>query len=155
MLARSRACRSLARDGVPWDWRHFGDASIASRASCVNTGFLVGHSALRRVVMGEGATGRHARPGESTRCSALLRGRRGGLGFSSSWATTHNDDEGERVPSRYAVDRRVVALVQGRVGDEARRSSSSRRRPFEEHDMELMRAMSLAAVRPLNWNVLE
>ena len=39
---------------------------------------------------------------------ALLRAGldAGGIGFSSSWARTHNDAEGHMVPSRYAIARR-------------------------------------------------
>src|SRR5262249_44239241 len=53
------------RQGVPWDWTSFGeyldkiDGTLAP-----NAGFLVGHSAIRRVVMGEAATEREAKPDE-------------------------------------------------------------------------------------------
>ena len=47
--------------GVPWDWTSFGEylARLDGRLA-VNAGFLVGHSALRRVVMGEAAIGETA-----------------------------------------------------------------------------------------------
>jgi len=34
----------------------------------------------------------------------------GALGFSSSWARTHNDADGEMVPSRYATAEELVTL---------------------------------------------
>src|SRR5205823_2453151 len=77
--------------GVPWgSWQTYGewldrlDGTIA-----VNAGFLVGHSALRRVVMGEG-TGEAATDDQIARMVQLLHESlaAGGLGFSSSNAPT-------------------------------------------------------------------
>src|SRR6266498_5455850 len=47
--------------GVPWSWESFGDylAALEGRIA-VNAGFLVGHCALRRYVMGEAAVGEKA-----------------------------------------------------------------------------------------------
>ena len=41
------------REGVPWDWRSFDDylGRLEGRLA-VNAGFLAGHSAIRRAVMG-------------------------------------------------------------------------------------------------------
>src|SRR5438094_3110458 len=73
--------------GVPWgSWQTYGewldrlDGTIA-----VNAGFLVGHSALRRVVMGEG-TGEAATDDQIARMVQLLHESlaAGGLGFPSS-----------------------------------------------------------------------
>ena len=47
--------------GVPWDWTSFGEYLDRLEGKlAVNAGFLVGHSALRRVVMGERAVGEEA-----------------------------------------------------------------------------------------------
>ena len=69
-----------------------------------NAGFLVGHSALRRVVMHDDATRREATADEIEQMKELLRQglRAGGLGFSSTWSTSHNDHTGVPVPSRHA-----------------------------------------------------
>ena len=101
------------QQGVPWDWTSFGqyldriDGQLA-----VNAGFLVGHCALRRVVMGESATGNKASAEDITAMQKLLAESlsAGGLGFSSSWARTHNDGVGEPVPSRHASREEILAL---------------------------------------------
>ena len=47
--------------GVPWDWKSFDEyLSRLDGKLAVNAGFLVGHSALRRVVMGPDAVGKEA-----------------------------------------------------------------------------------------------
>ena len=108
--------------------------------------------------MGDEATRRHASPGEQYEMERLLAEglAAGGMGFSSSWATTHNDDEGDPVPSRHASMDELIALCKVVSGHEG---TTLEFIPtiglFEEHDMELMTRMSLAANRPLNWNVLQ
>src|SRR5258708_23562368 len=51
------------RMGVPWDWRTTGDylGAVEGRLG-INAGFMVGHSALRRVPMGADANQRVATP---------------------------------------------------------------------------------------------
>ena len=100
--------------GVPWDWTSFGEylARLDGRLA-VNAGFLVGHSALRRVVMGEAAIGEPASDAALRGMQELLRESlaQGGLGFSSSAAPTHNDSEGRPVPSRFATREEFLALA--------------------------------------------
>lgn len=71
----------------------------------VNAGFMVGHSALRRVVMGEDAVGHEATPEQIAAMVALLHRsiEEGGMGFSSTASSTHNDHQGNPVPSRWAT----------------------------------------------------
>src|SRR6478672_11960002 len=101
------------RSGVPWNWTSTAEYfdEIDGRLG-INAAFMVGHSAIRRVVMGEESVGREATPDEIAAMQALLRAglEAGGLGFSSSWARTHNDAEGHMVPSRYASHDEIVAL---------------------------------------------
>jgi N-acyl-D-aspartate/D-glutamate deacylase len=146
------------RTGVPWDWRSFGEyLDKLERRIAVNAGFMVGHSALRRVVMGERAVGHHATPAELDAMRALLAAslREGGLGFSSTISPTHNDGEGQPVPSRHASREELIALARV-VRDFP--GTTLEFLPgvsvFDDEQKALMTDLSLAANRPLNWNVL-
>ncbi len=143
--------------GVPWSWQSTADYFAAIPPLSVNAGFMVGHCALRRVVMGDAGTARAATPDEIAAMQQLLRDglAAGGIGFSSSWADTHNDAHGEKVPSRFATLEELVAL-----------SGVCREFPgtslefiptvgeFNEDHYDVMTRMSAAAGRPLNWNLL-
>jgi len=144
--------------GVPWDWTSFGEylARLDGRLA-VNAGFLVGHSALRRVVMGEAAIGEIANDAALRAMVDLLRESlaQGGLGFSSSAAPTHNDSEGHPVPSRYATREEFLALARTlRDFPGTTLEFIPTVGTFSEAQQDLMASMSLAANRPLNWNVL-
>jgi len=88
------------RAGVPWDWKSTADylGALDGRLG-INAGFMVGHSALRRVVMA-----RRLQPvatdDEIAAMTRLLHEglEAGGIGFSSSWARTHNDAAGTWSP---------------------------------------------------------
>jgi N-acyl-D-aspartate/D-glutamate deacylase len=146
------------RSGVPWDWKSTGDyfAAVEPRLG-INAGFMVGHSAMRRVVMGDDATRREATPEELERMKTLLREglAAGGIGFSSSWARTHNDPDGRMVPSRYGSREELVELART-AGEFAGTSLEliPMVGPFESWAVQLMADMSAAAQRPLNWNVM-
>jgi N-acyl-D-aspartate/D-glutamate deacylase len=159
MLARVEGMPIGAlQEGVPWNWRTFGEyLDLIDGTLAPNAGFLVGHSTIRRVAMGERATKETATPEDLDAMRSLLDASlaAGGLGFSSSWARTHNDAAGDMVPSRYASEDEILALC-----------SVVREHPgttlefipclgmFEDFAPELMTRMSLAADRPVNWNVL-
>jgi N-acyl-D-aspartate/D-glutamate deacylase len=143
---------------VPYDWRSFGEyLDRIDGTTAVNAGFLVGHSAIRRCVMGDDAVGKPASTEQVAAMCALLDASlaAGGLGFSSSWARTHNDANGDPVPSRAATKDELVALCETTGRHEG---TTLEFIPsvggFEEEHLELMAEMSRAANRPLNWNVL-
>ena len=144
--------------GLSWDWTSFADyLGRVEGKLALNTGFLVGHSALRRVVMGERAIGEEASDEEIAAMVKLLHEslEGGGLGFSSSAAPTHNDGEGNPVPSRFAARKEMLALaaaVRDHPGTTLEFLPTVG--PFADEHKDLMTAMSLAANRPLNWNVL-
>ncbi|MCX8071931.1 MAG: amidohydrolase family protein [Candidatus Binatia bacterium] len=146
--------------GVPWSWRGFGEYldQLAGRVA-LNVGFLVGHCALRRAVMGEGAVGQMARPREVRAMVSLLHEAlaAGGLGFSSSQAFTHADGNGEPVPSRFAAPDEMLALARAtgsHPGTTLELIVDGCLTQFSDTEVNLMVAMSRAARRPLNWNVL-
>jgi N-acyl-D-aspartate/D-glutamate deacylase len=145
--------------GLPWDWDGYADwfDRLEGRIG-VNAGFHVGHSAVRRVVMGEGCH-EPASP-EQVAAMARLVGdacRAGAMGFSTSTAPTHNDAEGEPVPSRAASAEELVALaaaVRDVPGTTLEAILAGCINGFTDEERDLLAAMSSAAQRPLNWNVL-
>jgi N-acyl-D-aspartate/D-glutamate deacylase len=164
MLARVEGMplQSL-REGVPWDWSTTSEyLARLDDSLVVNTGFMVGHSALRRFVMGEAANQRFATQDEVARMQALLREglAAGAVGFSTTTSDTHNDAQGRPVPSRFADDREFVELA--RVCGEFEGTSlellprgATDLGPFDADVADLMVRMSSVARRPLNWNVIQ
>ena len=144
--------------GVPWNWRSFGDyLDRLDGTLAINAGFLVGHCALRCAVMGERAIGGAATDADVAAMVALLHRsiEEGGLGFSSSWSPTHNDGDGDPVPSRAAKREELIALAGAlREHDGTSLEFIPGVGRFTEPEMDVMASMSIAAGRPLNWNLL-
>jgi N-acyl-D-aspartate/D-glutamate deacylase len=144
--------------GVPWNWNSFGEwLDQLDGTLSINTGFMVGHSAIRRLVMGERAVGNEATPDELEAMQQLLRTSiaEGGLGFSSSWATTHNDPNGQPVPSRHASEHEMVELssVCSEFDGTSLEFIPAVGR-FSDDAIDLIARMSRAANRALNWNLI-
>ena len=141
------------------DWKSFGEyLDKIDGTLAINTAFLVGHSALRRAVMGERSVGNEASAGELAEMQALLRQslEAGGCGFSTTVSPTHSDHNGDPVPSRWASDEETVALA-GTLRDYPGTwleliPPYDPERP--ERRLDLPVNMSLAAQRPLNWNLI-
>jgi N-acyl-D-aspartate/D-glutamate deacylase len=144
--------------GVPWDWRSMAEyLSEAESQLGINAGFLVGHSALRRSVMGAAALEGVAGDEELAEMVRQLRLglEAGALGFSSSWSRSHNDASGEMVPSRHGTREELLALcavLADFPGTSLEFIPMVGR--FEAWAMELMADMSVSARAPLNWNVI-
>jgi N-acyl-D-aspartate/D-glutamate deacylase len=79
----------------------------------VNVAANVGHCALRRYVMGDDASERHANPHEIHEMQALLRQAlaEGAYGFTSSQLELHVAHDGRGVPSNHAAPMELVALA--------------------------------------------
>jgi N-acyl-D-amino-acid deacylase len=121
MFARVEGMDPAALDQVRWDFETFGEYLGALEGAIgVNVGMYVGHSALRRWVMGDAAFERASTPGELGQICELFDQAMaaGSLGLSSSHAPTHLDLAGRPVPSRMASldEMRALADVQGRRG---------------------------------------
>jgi N-acyl-D-aspartate/D-glutamate deacylase len=146
--------------GVPWSWRSFGEylAALDGRVA-LNVGFLVGHCAIRRNVMGTGAVGNEATPEQLDAMVRMLHEaiEAGGLGFSTTLSFTHSDGDGQPVASRWASREEVLALcaaVKDHEGTTLEYVTDGCLRGFSDEEVEMMAEMTLAGRRPLNWNVL-
>jgi N-acyl-D-aspartate/D-glutamate deacylase len=147
--------------GVPWGWETFADYLDAVERSglAVNAGFLVGHCAIRRYVMGAEATDREATDDEIKQIVALLHEsiEAGGLGLSTTLSNTHSDGDGKPVASRAAGKDELLALcaaVGEHDGTFLEGIVPGCLDKFNDEEIELLAQMSAAAKRSLNWNLL-
>jgi N-acyl-D-aspartate/D-glutamate deacylase len=152
--------KAALEQGVPWDWRTYEEFldRFDGRLG-VNAGFLVGHCALRRQVMGADSVGHAASPEQVAEMQRLLHAAidAGGMGFSTTQSYTHSDGDGEPVPSRWADRDEVLALAEV-VGEHEGTTlewvTDGCLKGFREDEIDLMIDMSLRGQRPINWNVL-
>jgi len=145
--------------GIEWGWGSFGQwLDQLDGKTAVNAGFLVGHCALRRTVMGEDSVGHEASEEQVEQMKTLLREslEAGGIGLSTSRSFTHSDWEGDPVPSRAASEEELLELCRT-VGQQDGTSlefiTDGCLHGFSDAEIDLMARMSLESNRPLNWNV--
>jgi N-acyl-D-aspartate/D-glutamate deacylase len=142
---------------VPWNWESFSEFLDSFEGKVgLNAGFFAGHSAIRRVVMGERAVGEEATPDELEKMKTLLGESLAGgaLGFSTTISVSHNDADGNPVPSRWATHEEIIEL--GRVTGQ-HEGTGLEMLPdvdFGPGVKELITDFSIAANRPVNWNAL-
>ena len=106
---------SVLEQGLPWDWESFPSFLDAlDRRLGINMACYLGHSALRRYVMGAAASERAASADELARMQTLVREamHAGAAGFSTSLSPTHVDQFDQPVPSRRADYEEVRALIE-------------------------------------------
>ncbi len=125
----------------------------------VNVASYVGHSAVRRYVMGDAASERRATPAEIEAMQECVRQamREGAIGFSTSQLALHVGEDGREVPSNHASADEVVALAS--VLAEFDRGACeiiprSFGRGYDDADRELMLRMHEASGRPVELNLL-
>ena len=120
---------------------------------------MVGHSAVRRVVMGERAVGSEASEEELDAMRELLRESlaEGGMGFSTTISPTHNDGDGQSGPVAPRESKEELVELSRVVRDYE--GTTVEFLPgigvhTDEQKASYMADVSLAANRPVNWNVL-
>jgi N-acyl-D-aspartate/D-glutamate deacylase len=158
MLARVEGMPlATLQAAVPWDWSSFGDflSRIDGNAG-LNAGFFAGHSAIRRVVMGERAVGEKANAEELDRMKSLLDKclREGAMGFSSTVSAAHNDGDGNPVPSRWADRSELMELAAVVRDHEGTGLELLPDLDFGPGAAEMLADFSIAGNRPVNWNAL-
>jgi N-acyl-D-amino-acid deacylase len=100
--------------GLTWEWDDYSSFidAIDRRPKAINMGCYIGHSAVRRNVMGEDCR-RTATPDEVGRIQQVVAAglKAGALGFSSSRIPVHVDGEGKSVPSAFADMNELTAVA--------------------------------------------
>jgi N-acyl-D-aspartate/D-glutamate deacylase len=147
--------------GVGWGWESFGGYldAVETQGLGLNAGFLVGHCALRRYVMGASAVEGEADDEQLKQITALLHESldAGALGFSTTLSSTHSDGDGKPVASRAAGRDELIALctaVGQHEGTFLEGIVPGCLDQFSDDEIELLASMSAVAGRSLNWNLL-
>ena len=146
--------------GVTYEWESFAQLLdvIAARPLALNLGLMVGHSAIRRAVMGPAASTDRADIGQiGAMCTVLGHAlAAGGFGFSTANVATQVDGDGRPTPPNLAEREELTSpWPPSAAAIPAPRSSSSpapSSKDSSDADVALMADMSAAANRHLNWN---
>jgi len=125
----------------------------------VNVASYVGHSSVRRFVMGDDASEREATPDEIEQMKECVRQAmcEGAIGFSTSQLDLHVGEDGREVPSNHASADEIVELCS--VLAEFDRGACeiiprSFGRGYDDADRELILRMHEASGRPVELNLL-
>lgn len=122
VFAKVEDMNPIALSGVAWDnCETFGEFLASLRGNLgINFACYVGHSSVRRWVMGDAASERAATPDELMQMRRVVADamKAGAAGLSTSLSPTHLDLDGRPVPSRFADGEEVLALAEevGRYG---------------------------------------
>lgn len=100
--------------GLSWEWETYGEylAELDGRPKGLNVGGMVGHSAIRRYVMGDRAS-EDPTPADLEAMVGLVDEamRSGALGLSSSRTVLHKGADGQPIPGTFASTEELVALA--------------------------------------------
>lgn len=114
LFARVEGMDLSALEQITWDFETFGEYLSTRKGRLgLNLGMYVGHSAIRRWVMGDASFERAARDDEIAQMANMVDEamRAGAIGFSSSFAPTHLDLADRPIPSRLSTVDELRALV--------------------------------------------
>lgn len=149
--------------GLDWRWRSFADYldRISGQPLGLNVATLVGHSALRRCVLGEEANKRESTPDEVTQLQRLFHEGlvAGAFGLSTSRSANHKGMDQLPVPSRLASREELLDLAtvlrEFHIGGiEIITDGVFRGDRFPESDEKLLMELSFLSGRPVNYNEL-
>jgi len=114
LFAKVEGMAPIALDGICWEFETFPEYLATRQGKLgVNLACYVGHSNLRRWVMGPDGSAREATAGEVVEMGRVLREAMdaGAAGLSSTHAPTHNDGDNHPAPSRFADHDELLALA--------------------------------------------
>ena len=115
LFAKVEGMAPAVLDAVDWDFETFPEYLQSRKGRLgVNIACYIGHTSVRRWVMGPEATTRAASGDEVTEMRAIVAAAMaaGAAGFSCSQAPTHLDGDGNPIPSRLASVEEVLALAE-------------------------------------------
>jgi N-acyl-D-amino-acid deacylase len=102
------------RAGVTWSWETIPQyLDVLDRRLGINVASLIGHSAVRRYVMGEASQERHATDAEVATMKAIVREgiEAGAVGVSFERNFRHFDWSGRLAPTNLAADAEIFAVA--------------------------------------------
>ncbi len=106
--------REAILDGLPWDWESYGEYldSIEQRQPAINVAGMVGHCAVRFLVMGERAVEGLASDEEIAEMASIVAKSvdDGAVGFSTSRLPGHVLPDGRSIPGTFAAHEEVLAI---------------------------------------------
>ncbi len=146
-------------NGLPWEWETFPEylAWLENRGLGINVAAQVGHSSVRRYVMGAEAHEREATVDEVAAMRKLVRKGMdaGGIGFTTSRVAHQKGEFGEPIPSFVAHEEEIFALAsvlkdlgRGIIGINPRTKSLD----FVQEDKDQLFNLASRTGRPVNWN---
>ncbi|MCU1357549.1 MAG: N-acyl-D-aspartate/D-glutamate deacylase [Acidimicrobiales bacterium] len=153
--------------GLSWEWETYGQylAELDRRPKGLNVGGMVGHSALRRYVMGDRALDVDPTAEDLMAMTDLVEEAMGAgaLGLSSSRTILHTGADGQPIPGTFAGLDELLALagVLGRHGrgvfeTAAMLGSQNGATPEStEAEVELLAEISRATGRPVSFGLTQ
>ena len=149
---------SVLRRTLPWPWEDFGSyLNTLDRALGVNVIPQVGHTAVRRYVMGADASRRPCTEDELGRMKQVVAAavRSGAMGFTTSRGPSHWDGDGLPVPSRLAALNEYMGLVQELKGSKAGfvqlNYGPDELNPANDEGLEALTEITRVTGRPVCW----
>ncbi len=145
--------------GLPWAWETQADyfAWLRQRGLGINVAPQVGHSAVRRYVLGAQAHERLATADEVAAMKSLVRQgmEAGAIGFSTSRVAHQKGEHGEPIPSFMAAEDEMFTLAgvlremgRGIIGINPR----TKAKDFNQEDRDQLFRLAKATGRVVNWN---